>query len=119
MVAMARAFAVSKEAMARAWVDAHREPVAVIIAHQGRAVRRYRSEDFPWLPGDNGQPLPGGSIASEVSLVPGTYSRIEEVEPEVWLGNRDAARTLRLTEQMLGQRDGYALILLHAELDED
>ena len=32
---------------------------------------------------------------------------------------RDVERVLSLTEQVLGQRDGYALILLQAELDDD
>ncbi len=119
IVAMAREFGVSKEAMARAWVEAHREPVAVIVACRGRVLRRYRSEDFPWLPGDNGQPLPTDSIAIQTSLPPGTYSPIEEIDADVWLDGRDAARTLMLTEQVLGQRDGFALVLLQAEMDEE
>lgn len=119
LVAMAREFGVSKEAMARAWVEAHREPVAVIVAHRGRVLRRYRSEDFPWLPGGNGQPLPMDSIAIQTSPPPGCYSPTEEIDADVWLTERDAARTLLLTEQVLGQRDEYALVLLQAEMDED
>ncbi len=119
IVAMAREFGVSKEAMARAWVEAHREPVAVIVGHIGRVRRHYRSDDFPWLPSTSGQPLPVGSLAAETVIAPGTYTRTEEVEPDVWLSDRDAARTLVLTEQVLGQRDGYALVLLQAEMDED
>ncbi len=57
LVAMAGDFGVSKEAMARAWVDAHREPVAVIIAHNGYLERSYRNEDFPWLNIRNGERL--------------------------------------------------------------
>jgi Zn-dependent peptidase ImmA (M78 family) len=119
IVAMARDFAVSKEAMARAWVEAHREPVAVIIAHRGRVLRQYRHEDFPWLPDRRGRPLPLGSTAFEATTAPGSYSAIDEIEPDVWLDEREAARTLMLTEQVLGQRDGYAMLLLQAELDED
>ncbi len=37
----------------------------------------------------------------------------------VWFGERDAERVDRLTEQMLGQQDGYAMLLLHAELLDD
>lgn len=118
VVALAREFGVSKEAMARAWVDAHREPVAVVLAHRGRILRRYRNEDFPWLPDWNGR-LPDDCLAAEMKPPPGAYSPVEEVEPSVWLSERDAERVLSLTEQVLGQRDGYALILLQADLDED
>jgi Zn-dependent peptidase ImmA (M78 family) len=118
VVALTREFGVSKEAMARAWVHAHREPVAVMVAHRGRILRRYRNEDFPWLPDWNGR-LPNGCLAAEMKPSPGAYSQVEEVEPTIWLSERDAERVLSLTEQVLGQRDDYALILLQAEMDED
>jgi len=118
IVAMARAFGVSKEAMARSWVDANREPVAIAVAHRGRVLRRYRNEDFPWLPDGDGR-LPKGSLAAELKPGPGIVSQVEEVDPAVWLSERDAKRVLGLREQVLGQRDGYALVLLQAELDED
>lgn len=113
VVALAREFGVSKEAMARGWVDAHREPVAVVVAHRGRILRRYRNEDFPWLPNWNGQ-LPRDCLAAEVKRPPGAFSPVEEIDPAVWLSDRDAERVLSLTEQVLGQRDDYALILLQA-----
>ena len=119
IVALAREFEVSKEAMARAWVDAYRAPVAVIVAHAGRVLRQYRSDDFPWLPDRRGQRLPYGSPAASALPPVGIYWPIEEIEPDLWLAERDLARTLVLTEQVLGQRDGYALILLQAELGED
>lgn len=118
LVAMARDFEVSKEAMARAFVDAHREPVAVIISRHGRVERFYRHEDFPFLAIDFGKSLPDDSVAAE-KLAAGTCSEAEEVEPETWLGERDARRTLVLTEQVLFQSKGYAVTLLQAEMDED
>lgn len=117
VVAMAREFGVSKEAMVRSWVDSHRQPVAVVLAHRGRILRRYRNEDFPWLPDGNGR-LPEDSLAAELKPAPGIFSRVEEVDPTVWLSEPDAERVLSLTEQVLGQRDGYALVLLQAELDD-
>lgn len=119
LVALAKDFAVSKEAMARTWVDAHREPVSVIIVQNGHILRFYRSEDFPWLTARYGERLPEGSIAEQHGDLPGSYSATEEVEPDIWFGDRDAARTLSLTEQVLSQQNGYALVLLQAELDED
>ncbi len=119
LVALAKNFAVSKEAMARAWVDAHREPVAVVVAHKGRIVRSYRSEDFPWLAVRYGEQLPDDSIAEQHRASPGAYSAIEDVDPDIWLGERDASRVLALSEQVLAQQNGYAMILLQAELEEE
>ena len=43
-----------------------------------------------------------------------------ECEPTCWLGERDARLVELLTEQVLIQRDGFALLMLQAELrDED
>lgn len=118
IVAMARAFGVSKEAMARSWVDANREPVAIVVAHRGRILRRYRNEYFPWLPDGAGR-LPADSLAAGLKPAPGIFSQVEEVDPTVWFSEREAKRALSMREQVLGQRDGYALVLLQAEFDED
>lgn len=118
IVTMAREFGVSKEAMGRAWVEAQRATVAVLVVQRGRILRRYRSDDFPWLSDTNGR-VPADSSAAEMALPVGTFSRIEEVDPDVWLEEHDAARVLSLSEQVLAQRDGYSLILLQAELDDD
>lgn len=118
VVAMARDFEVSKEAMARAFVDAHREPVAVIISRHGRVERFYRHEDFPYLTLGIGKKLPDDCIATE-SLTVGTCSAPEENEPDIWLSERDAQRTLALTEQVIFQSMGFAMTLLQAEMDED
>ncbi len=105
--------------MARAWVDAHREPVAVVISCNGQIQRSNRSEDFPWLNIRKGDQFPDGSVAQDHSRLPGVYSTIEEIEPDVWFDEREASRVLTLSEQVLSQQNGYAIILLQAELDED
>jgi hypothetical protein len=118
IVTMAREFGVSKEAMARAWVEAQRATVAVLVLQRGRILRRYRSDDFPWLSETSGR-VPADSLAADMALPVGTFSPIEEVDADVWLEENDAARVLRLSEQLLAQRDGYSLVLLQAELDEE
>lgn len=121
VVRLARDFDVSKEAMARACVEAHNEATAVLILRHGRIVRIYRDQaSLPWITSRIGQPAPAGSIADAHRLRPGELSEIEECEVDVWFSDRDAKRVEHLTEQMLGQRDGFAMLLLHAELvDED
>ena len=118
IVSMAREFGVSKEAMARAWVAANRDPVAVVVVHSGRVQRHYRNDDFPWIAIRNGEAVSKDSVAADMLSI-GCYSEIEEVDPEVWLSERDAKRTLELTEQVLAQRDGYALVLLQIEFDDE
>ena len=118
IVAMAHEFKVSKEAMARAWVDANRNPTAVVVLHNRHIQRCYRAEDFPWIVGMKGERVSAVSVAAS-SHQSGTYSEIEEVDPETWLCERDAKRTLELTEQVLFQRDGYALVLLQIEFDDN
>ena len=43
---------------------------------------------------------------------------MEECDPEVWLGTSAARKVDILSEQNLDQRDGWAMVLLHAELNE-
>ena len=116
---MSDLYAVSKEAMARRWVDLHDDPIAVLIAKHGRIVRLYRGDEFPWLASGYGEPLPDGSLAAVPSVRPGEHTELEEIEPDVWLGESDAKRVLALDEQVLGQGQGYAIVFLRAELDDE
>ena len=117
IIDLAGQFAVSKEAMARAYVDASREPIAVLILHRGSVTRVYRNADFPWIDVRNGQRVPADSAAS-VAPPAGTMSEPEECDPEIWLSERDCRRTERLVEQVLGQAHDYAMVLLQAELTD-
>lgn len=119
IVRLAREFDVSKEAMARAYVNAEREAVAVLVLRHGRIERVYRDPQiFPWIVPRRGERVPDGSIASGTPPPPGTASEIEECEPDTWFGERDSNRVDLLTEQLLGQSQGYAMLLLHAQLED-
>lgn len=119
IVRLAGEFGVSKEAMARCYVEAHRGCIAVIILQHGKLRRVYRQTDrFPWVEPGIGQPVPIESIASDHGFQPGACSPSEECDPEIWIGERGAKRVEVLTEQVLGQQQGYAMVLLHAEMDE-
>ncbi|WP_293988371.1 ImmA/IrrE family metallo-endopeptidase [Sphingomonas sp.] len=123
IVRLADEFDVSKEAMARSYVEAHREAVAVILCRLGRIVRIYRNErHFPWIVPSVGGPIPPGSIGHSFGLEPGKFSEIEECDADTWLSECDVRRVEILTEQLLAQRGGFAMLLLHAEVsdkDED
>ncbi|MBK8272166.1 MAG: hypothetical protein IPK89_04040 [Sphingomonadales bacterium] len=63
--------------------------------------------------------MPADSIAHRHRLHPGAASGVTDCDPEIWLGERVARRVDVLTEQVLGQSQGYTMVMLHAEmLDE-
>ena len=119
IIRLAGDFAMSKEAMARAYVDAQRATVAVLILKDGLLHRAYRGADFPWIETVLGQPVPQDSIAHGHRLIPGEFSESEECDPEVWFEVFNAARVEVITEQLYGQSFGFAMLLLHVELADD
>lgn|GEM_PF-6487975 len=117
IIALAAQFGVSKEAMARAYVDASREPIAVLILHQSLVKRVYRNSDFPWIDVRIGEVASSDSIASAARPA-GSVSELEECDPGTWLSERNVGRTELLLEQVLGQTNEFAMVLLHAKLSD-
>jgi len=116
VVRLADEFAVSKAAMARSYVDAHRDTLALVVLRNGRVDQAHRPDDFPWIEPSIGDAVPSGSIASSHPLMPGEMTALEECEPDTWLGTSAARNVEVLSEQVLAQKDGWAMVLLHAEL---
>lgn len=116
IVLLAGDFGVSIEAMARGYIDAYREALAVVVLRDGNINRIYRGEDFPWIEPHLGQPAPSDSIAADHCLQPGQISEMEECDPATWLGDRATSRVEVLSEQLLAQGNGWATVLLHAEI---
>lgn len=106
--------------MARACVDNARQSLAVIAILHHKVLRVYRNTDtFPWLALSRNDPVPAGSTWYHRPLGPSDFSEIDECDPEIWLSPREALKVEVVREQALGQRDGFGLILLHAELRDD
>lgn len=117
---LARAFDVSREAMARACVEQTRSAVAVIIVRNGVILRMYRRDGrFPFIEASRGQRVPAGSAFHGHVLPAGSMTPMDDCEPEVWLGDRAVRAVELLEEQVLYQRDGFAMILLRAEMRGD
>ena len=112
------AFFVSKEAMARSYVDAHHETLALIFLHRGRIKRFYKPDDFPFIDVMIGSEVPEDSVADYNSLAPAETSDLEECDPGIWLGEWSQRDCETLSEQVMFQQDGHAMVLLHAELME-
>lgn len=119
IVRLARDFDVSKDAMARACVEQSRHAIAVVVIRNGSVLRHYRSPNsFPWIDTGPGQRVPPGSIYHEGYGVHAA-SQVTECEPEIWLSDHEARKVDILTEQVLGQKNGFSLLLLLAELADD
>ncbi|MES2493241.1 MAG: ImmA/IrrE family metallo-endopeptidase [Pseudomonadota bacterium] len=114
---LARTFDVSREAMARACVDQCASAAAVIMVSDGMIQRMYRREgQFPYIETGRGQPVPAGSVFHGCTLSPGLATGMASCEPGVWLAGRSLRTVASLEEQVLFQHNGYAMILLNAEL---
>ena len=112
------AFFVSKEAMARSFVDAHHETLALVFLHRGRIKRFYKPDDFPFIDVTIGHEAPEDSVANYNELAPAETSDLVECDPSIWLGEWSQRQVESLSEQVMSQRDGHAMVLLHAELLE-
>lgn len=116
---LSKEFLVSKEAMARAYAEYHDEPVAMVIVKDGIVKSIYRSiQKFPFMSVSSGQPVPRASLyhrSARHSLSP---SDIEEIGGEQWLQTDWGKKVPSLYEQVLHQSDGYALIMLWAEIPD-
>ena len=119
VVRLAELFDVSKDAMARAYAEHSREAVAIVVIRNGRVLRVYRNAThFPALAIWKGQPVPAGSLA-RIALQPGQISNVDECETSVWVREPEDRTVAALTEQVLGQRDGFSLLMLVAELHDE
>ena len=113
IVELADRYDVSKEAAARRCVDLHDEAMAIVISHDGKVVRIYRGRDFPYLTIEKNHPLPPQSITKRAALSQGESSKWDETPAELWLQNVRGT----VSEQALGQKDGYRITLLTHEAE--
>ncbi len=116
---LARAFDVSKEFMARIFVDTASEKSCVVTSHAGHVSRIIPQRKFPYLGLRRGMPLPAGSHSASAvrSKDSGYCSALVEVSPALWL---EAGRGVSaIYEQVQVQRDGWAMTLLVVDEEEE
>jgi hypothetical protein len=117
---LARIFDVSKEAAARAYATYHDHLVAIVVAHHRKVDKIYRDiTKFPRLCVRPGDPIPSSSILCRASTQATGPTELSEARPEDWLQSDWGKRMPELTEQVLPQQDGFALVLLWVEIEED
>ena len=119
---LARQYAVSKEAAARAYVQYHEQAVAMIAVKDGVINRIYRMARFPRMCLQNGSPVPRQSAYFQQRPQGASLSNVFAARAEFWLDSEIGKQLPDLFEQVAMQKEGYALILLWAEApqgDED
>lgn len=116
---LANLFGTSKEVMARIYVDTAPEKIGVLTSHNGRLRSFLLPTTFPYLGLAKGHPLPprSASAAFVKSSRPGQASTIVPVCPDAWLERSQAG--VRLCEQTLTQRDGWAMTMLVLDEPDD
>jgi Zn-dependent peptidase ImmA (M78 family) len=115
MAKLANDFEVSKEAMARAYAHYHDEVLAFVFTKDGKV--RYPSKNlkFPFLTVPNGASVPAGSLLMRQGTRPGSASEIRECTPDIWINVERGVRAPTMYEQVLWQRDGFAVLMLWLE----
>ena len=116
VVRLASEFAVSKEAMARSYVEYSRCDIAIVRIRNGKVLSAIRSRDFPRIEPGSGDAVPTDSSWHDIRQVPGVPSSICACETDTWFSHSDCRTIEGLTEQVLHQAGGYAMILLHVEM---
>lgn len=117
--ALARRFGVSKEAMARAYAQYHDETIAVIITHEGKVLRSYKNLSFPFITCVKGKPVPAGSLYHRGPHELGIASDVMPCVPDLWIEVHRGERAPTLYEQFYPQRNGFGLLLLHIEKQDE
>lgn len=114
---LATRFEVSREAAARTYAKYHDEPVAIVMVKDGVVKYAYRdAARFPALAVTSGAPVPKQSIYHRAPRILVQPSDMVEANAGFWLQSDYGQRLPQLFEQVLFRQNGYAFILLWAEL---
>lgn len=108
VVALSDGLRISKTAAARRYVELHPEPLAIVFSQKDVISSIVRPPRFPYLRVWNNHVLPTTPARNGNEI--GDW---HEVRATSWLSN--PSRSLVRT-QTLHQRDGYAMTLMHADL---
>jgi Zn-dependent peptidase ImmA (M78 family) len=117
---LANLFATSKEVMSRIYVDTSPEKIGIVTSLNGQLRSFILPPSFPYLGLGKGRPLPSRSLSEHFlkTATPGGVSGLLPISADVWLDR--SPRNVELFEQVIAQRDGFAITLLRIqEPDED
>jgi Zn-dependent peptidase ImmA (M78 family) len=119
IVDVASHFDVSKDAAARAYAQYHEQPIAVAVVKDGKVLRIYKNLKFPKVSVSNGSPVPRNSLFHFAAARGAELSEITENGAELWIESQWGKRLPTLYEQVFFQQEGFALLMLWAEISEE
>lgn len=91
----------------------------MIVVRNERIRQIYKRSSFPFIDAASGTGVPQASLYHQVKHVPGTTTAPEPCDHHIWLDGSIFRQGIEMTEQVRIQRDGHALILLHAVTTSD
>ncbi|MFB9981558.1 ImmA/IrrE family metallo-endopeptidase [Mesorhizobium kowhaii] len=102
-----------EEAAGRAYVRFREEPVAIVVTQNGKVLRDYRDPlKFLKLSIPSGAMVPAHSLLQRRKHEMGVPSEIDETDAGMWLHGERGRQPAPLYEQVLLQRQGFALNML-------
>jgi IrrE N-terminal-like domain len=116
---LSRMFEVSKEAMVRTYALFFPACIAILMVKDGILLRMAKSSTFPFITTAIRNTVPKGSLYFRKAHEKGIASDIDTTMAGVWVDVPFGKRAPELYEQVLPQRDGYALIMLWLEAAND
>jgi hypothetical protein len=119
MAKLAAEFKVSKQAMARAYAQYQGEILAFVFTKGGRVLFPYKHLNFPFLAVRSGQSVPDGSLLKRRDAREGIASDVCECVPDIWINVERGKPAPQLYEQVLAQRDDFAILMLWLEPPEE
>lgn len=122
MAQLASQFEVSKQAMANTYAHYQGEILAFVFTKGGRVLFPYKHLKFPFITVRSGQAVPDGSLLKGRGARNGVASDVSTWVPDIWIEVERGKPAPQLYEQVLGQRDDFAIVMLWlepAEEDED
>jgi hypothetical protein len=119
MAQLAAEFEVSKQAMANAYAHYQGEILAFVFTKGGRVLFPYKHLKFPLIAVRSRQAVPDGSLLKRRSARNGVASDMCECVPDIWIDVERGRRAPKLFEQVLGQRDDFAIVMLWLEPPEE
>jgi Zn-dependent peptidase ImmA (M78 family) len=116
---LSRDYDVSKEAVARAYVEFREEPTAILIVKDGKIVRIYRDlRKFPFLSVRQGQAVPRQAFFHTGKRDIGLASDLDGTEAGIWLDLARGSKPPTLFEQVMPLNFGYAMVLITIEPED-
>lgn len=112
-------FDVSKEVAARAFAKYNSECVAVLICKDGKLLRKYAKNNFPWIILRKGDSVPSISQLYSHSSSRLETSALQSTPAGEWIELKASSHPPKMYEQVVHQSLGFAMIMLKTIARED